>query len=155
MSRCLLKDSVPGEAVTSIQSNEGERQDSMWIISGEVVLAWGESTQRPRNLPAILTHTYRWDRWQIHTESGREGHRICALKNQSTKQTNKKTALAIYCSVNFHEVLIASSDHLFSFLGGSRKCTEGYFSLFVARNGGKKGKEGDEIAAFYRCSVSL
>lgn len=59
MLRCLLEDSVPGEAVTPIQSNEGERQDSVWIISGEVVLTWGEGIQRPRNLPDTLTHTYK------------------------------------------------------------------------------------------------
>lgn len=37
--------------MTSTQSNEGERQDSRWIISGEVVLAGGRA---PRHQETCL-----------------------------------------------------------------------------------------------------
>lgn len=94
-----------------------------------------------------VTHTHRVRK--------RRAGSFKAQELRLKKKTQKNPALAIYCSVNFHKVPVASSDYLFSFLGGSRKCTEGYFSLFVVRNGGKRGKEGDEIAAFNKCSVSL
>lgn len=113
----------------------------MWIISGELVLALGEGTERPRNLLATLTHTYNAQALGQVTDT----HRVTKKRTQDLC-LEKKTALAIYCSVNFHEVLTASSDHLFSFSWGRRKYTEGYFSLFVGRNGEKMRKEEDEIS---------
>lgn len=111
--------------------------------------------------PACLPDTHLQVRQVTDTHRVRKrragsskAQRLC-LKKTKTQKNKNSPALAIDCSVNFHKVPIASSDHLFSFLGGSRKCTEGYFFLLVARNREKRGKEGDEIAAFNRCSVSL
>lgn len=93
-----------------------------------MVLVLGEGTERPRNLPATLTYIYR-------CTSSETGDRYTQSHEEKDTRSvpGKKTSLAIYCSVNFHEVLTDSSDHLSSFCWGSRKYTEGYFSLSVGR----------------------